>query len=143
MDATYVLGTIFTAFAEQNGFEYNQFEYIRYRPTGKTKTVMFDCHWWLRIEGYNVDITFEQCRTVQKGNAGEIVFDVHPLIDSDDYIYESTDAGGAEPFAEFTNFIILTVWIMAGQFVAVTIIGYPLFKRLMRSEKLVQFLESF
>ena len=106
MDATFVLGTIFAAYADTQGLKYGQFEYIRCRPTEKTKTVMFDCHWWLRIEGYDIDITFRQLKTVQKGNEGKVIFEIHPLIDSDDYIYESGKAGTAEFHAEFTNFII-------------------------------------
>jgi len=106
MDATFVLGAILIAIAETNGFEYGQIQYICCRPTENTKTVMFDCHWWLRIEGFDVDITFGQCRTVQKGNEGKVIFDTHPLIDSDDYAYEIAEAKIAEPFARFTNFII-------------------------------------
>ena len=106
MDASIVLAIIFTALAEQNGCEYRQLKHIRCRPTDKTVTTMFDFHQWLRIDEFDVDITFEQCKTVLKGNEGKVVFMLHPLIGSDDYIYESADAVIEEPFAEFANYII-------------------------------------
>ena len=106
MDASMILAVIFLAFAEQSGFRYGQLTHIRCRPTDKTKTVMFDFHQWLRIDGYDVDIAFEQCKTVLKGNRGKIVFDTHPLIGNDDFIYESANAVSEEPFAEFANFVI-------------------------------------
>ena len=107
MDASVVLAIIFTAVAEQSGFKYNQLMHIRCRPTDKTKTVMFDFHQWLRVEGYDVDIAFQQCRTVLKGNEGKVVFDTHPLIGSDDYTYEGANASIEEPFAVFANYIIM------------------------------------
>jgi hypothetical protein len=106
MDASMVLAVIFLAFAEQNGFSYGQLMHIRCRPTDKTKTVMFDFHQWLRIDGYDVDIAFEQCKTVLKGNEGKFVFDTHPIIGSDDFTYENAKAVIEEPFAVFANFII-------------------------------------
>ena len=106
MDASFVLAIVFAAFAEQNGFKYGRFEHIRCRPTDMTKVRMFDFHQWLRIDGYDVDITFEQCKTVLQGNSGKIVFEMHPIIGSDDFIYEHGDAGIEEPFAKFANFII-------------------------------------
>ena len=106
MDASNVLAVIFSAFAEQSGFNYGQLMHIRCRPTDKTKTVMFDFHQWLRIDGYDVDITFEQCKTVLKGNKGKVIFEAHPLIDSDDFIFEGAAAVVEEPFAPFANFII-------------------------------------
>ena len=106
MDAAIVLAIMFLAIAEQNGFQYGQLKHIRCRPTDKTKTKMFDFHQWLLVDGYHVDISFEQCKTVLKGNEGKIVFDIHPLINSDDYIFEGGNAVIEEPFAEFANFII-------------------------------------
>ena len=105
MDAAIVLAVIFSAIAEQNGINF-QLTHIRCRPTQKTKTVMFDFHQWLRVGGYDVDITFEQCKTVLKGNEDKVVFDIHPLIGSDDYAYEQATATIEEPFAEFANYII-------------------------------------
>jgi len=107
MDSAMVLAIIFTAIAEQNGFEYGQLMHMRCRPTKKTKIVMFDFHQWLRVEGFDVDIAFEQCKTVLKGNEGKIIFNTHPLIGSDDYIFEGGKAGIEEPFAEFANFVIM------------------------------------
>jgi hypothetical protein len=106
MDAAHVLAIIFIAIAEQNGFKHEQLEHIRCKPMDKTKVKMFDFHQWLRIDGFDVDITFEQLKTFQKGNTGNIVFPIHPLIGSDDYIYESAKATIEEPFAIFANFII-------------------------------------
>ena len=106
MDASMVLAIIFIALAEQNGYIYNQIMHIRCLPTDKTKTLMFDFHQWLSVEGYNVDIAFEQCKTVLRGNEDKVVFDVHPLIGSDDYNYGRADAVIEEPFAEFANYII-------------------------------------
>ena len=106
MDASIVLAIIFTAIAEQNGFEYNQLMHIRCRPTAKTKTPMFDFHQWLRVDGYDVDIAFKQCKTVLQGNEGKVIFDTHPLIGSDDFSYERADAIIEEPFATFANFVI-------------------------------------
>ena len=40
------------------------------------------------------------------------------------------------------GFISLTAWIMAGQFIAVTVIGYPLFSRLLRNEKFAAMLKA-
>jgi len=107
MDSAMVLAIIFKAIAEQNNFEYGQLMHIRCRPTEKTKISMFDFHQWLRVEGFDVDIAFEQCKTVLKGNEGKIIFDTHPLIGSDDYIFEGGKADIEEPFAEFANFIIV------------------------------------
>jgi hypothetical protein len=107
MDAANVLAIIFLGYAEQNGFEYGLIQQIRCRPTDKTKTRMFDFHQWLRVEGFHIDIAFEQCKTVLKGNEGKIVFDTHPLIGSDDYIFEGGNAVIEKPFAEFANFIIM------------------------------------
>ena len=106
MDAANVLAVIFLAFAEQNGFRHGQIHQIRCRPTDKTKNVMFDFHQWLAIGGYHIDITFEQCKAVLKGNEGKVIFDTHPLIGSDDYIYESGNAVMEEPFKVFANFVI-------------------------------------
>ena len=106
MDAANILAVIFLAFAEQNGFRYGQLQQIRCRPTDKTKNVMFDFHQWLLVDGYHIDITFEQCKTVLNGNEGKIVFDSHPLIGSDDYIFESGNAVMEEPFKVFANFVI-------------------------------------
>jgi hypothetical protein len=108
MDSGYVLAIIFTAMAQQNGFEFAELMHIRCRPTEKTKTVMFDFHQWLRIDGYDVDITFDQCRTVLKGNRGKIIFEPHPLLENDDsYEFETANAAEiAEPFAGFANFVI-------------------------------------
>ncbi|MDL2287039.1 hypothetical protein LJB90_00525 [Eubacteriales bacterium OttesenSCG-928-G02] len=105
-DTSFVLAIIFTTIAEQHGFKYGQLKQIRCRPTDKTKMKMFDFHQWLRVDGYDVDIAFEQCKAVLKNNEGEIVFESHPLIGSDDYTYEQANAGIEEPFAEFANFII-------------------------------------
>jgi hypothetical protein len=107
MDASFVLAIIFTALAEQNGFKFGQLAHIRCRPTDKTKTALFDFHQWLCVDGFSVDIAFEQCKTVLKGNEGKIVFNVHPLIGSDNFIYEQADAVIEEPFAEFANFVIM------------------------------------
>ena len=106
-DASAVLAVIFSAIAEQNGFEL-ELKHIRCYPTDKTKTVMFDYHQWLQVQGYAVDITFEQCKTVLKGNEGKVIFEVHPLIDSDDYKYGQATATIEEPWAEFANYIIMT-----------------------------------
>jgi len=106
MDAAHVLAIIFIAIAEQSGFTHNQLEYIRATPTAKTKTKMFDFHQWLRVDGFDIDITFDQLKTVQKGNVGKIVFPIHPLIGSDDYIYAGAKAQIEEPFAVFANFLI-------------------------------------
>ena len=106
MDASNVLAIIFIAIAEQNGFQYGQLKQIRCRPTDKTKTRMFDFHQWLLVNDLNVDITFGQCKAVLKGNEDKVVFDTHPLVGSDDYIFEGGNAVMEEPFAEFTNFII-------------------------------------
>lgn len=106
MDAAHVLAIIFIAFAEQNGFVHGQLEYIRATPTDKTQVKMFDFHQWLRVDGFDVDITFGQLKTVQKGNEGKIVFPLHPLIGSDDYVYAGAKAVIEEPFAVFANFII-------------------------------------
>ena len=107
MDAAIVLAIIFTSIAEQHDLKYGQLKHIRCRPTDKTKVKMFDFHQWLRIDGCDVDIAFEQCKTVLKNNEGKIVFETHPLIGSDDYTYEQANAGIEEPFAEFANFIIM------------------------------------
>ena len=106
MDAANVLAIIYLAFAEQNGFQYGQLKQIRCRPTDKTKIKMFDFHQWLLVDGYHVDITFEQCKTVLKSNEGKIIFENHPLIGSDDYIFEGGDAVMEEPFKVFANFVI-------------------------------------
>ena len=106
MDAANVLAVVFLAFAEQNGFRYEQIKQIRCRPTDKTKSVMFDFHQWLLVDGCHIDIAFEQCKAVLKGNEGKIVFESHPLIGSDDYIFESGDAVMEEPFKRFANFVI-------------------------------------
>ena len=106
MDAAHVLAIIFIAISEQNGFKHNQLEHFRCTPTGKTKTKMFDFHQWLRIDGFDIDITFGQLKTIQNGNEEKIVFPVHPLIGSDDYVFASAKAAIDEPFAIFTNFII-------------------------------------
>jgi hypothetical protein len=106
MDASIVLAIILLAIADGNAIQYQQFQHIRCRPTEKTKTVMFDFHQWLLIDGFNVDITFSQLKTVQKGNEGKIIFDQHPLIGSDDYIFESASAVTEAPFAVFANFVI-------------------------------------
>ncbi len=97
---------MFTAVAEGNGIEF-QLTHIRCTPTQKTKTVMFDFHQWLRVQGYDVDITFEQCKTVLKGNEGKVVFEVHPLILNDDhYTYQQATTIIEKPFADFANYII-------------------------------------
>lgn|GEM_PF-2048374 len=106
MDAANVLATIYLAFAEQNGFQFGQLKQIRCRPTAKTKKKMFDFHQWLLVDGYHVDVAFEQCKTVLKGNEGKVVFDTHPLIGSDDYTFEGGDAVMEEPFKVFANFVI-------------------------------------
>lgn len=107
MDVANVLAIVFLAFAEQNRFQYGQLKQIRCRPTDKTKTKMFDFHQWLLVDRWNVDITFQQCKTVLNGNEDSIVFNTHPLVGSDDYIFEGGDAVIEEPFAEFANFIII------------------------------------
>lgn len=107
IDAAYVLAVIFIAISQQNGFQYGQLKQIRCHPTDKTMKKMFDKHQWLLIDGYNVDITFEQCKTVLKGNEGEIIFDTHPLVGSDDYSFASAKAVIEEPYAEFANFVII------------------------------------
>jgi hypothetical protein len=108
MDSAYVLAVIFTAMAEQGGFKFAELMHIRCRPTDKTKIVMFDVHQWLRIDGYDVDITFDQCKPILNGNRGKVIFEPHPLITSDDnYTYESANAAKIEePFAGFANFVI-------------------------------------
>ena len=106
MDAANVLAVMFLAIAEQHGFEYRKIMQIRCRPTDKTKTVMFDFHQWLYIDGLNIDIAFEQCKTVLKGNESKIIFDTHPLVESDDYIFEGGDAVMEKPFVGFANFVI-------------------------------------
>ena len=106
MDAAHVLAIIFIAISEQNGFEHDQLEHFRCTPTDKTKTKMFDFHQWLRIDGFDIDITFGQLKTIQKGNEEKIVFPIHPLIGSDDYVFASAKAGIDEPFAIFANLII-------------------------------------
>jgi hypothetical protein len=106
MDASIVLANILRAIADGSGIQYQQFKHIRCRPTEKTKTVMFDFHQWLLVDGFDIDITFSQLKTVQKGNEGEIVFNQHPLIGSDNYVYEAADAQIEDPFVEFANFII-------------------------------------
>ena len=40
------------------------------------------------------------------------------------------------------GFLIITATIMAGQFIAVTVIGYPLFTRLMRNKKILEILKN-
>lgn len=67
---------------------------------------MFDFHQWVLVDGFNIDITFGQLKTVQKGNEGKILFDQYPLIGSDDYIFEAADVKMENPFAEFANFVI-------------------------------------
>jgi len=108
MDAANVLAIIFLAYAEQNRFQYRQLKQIRCLPTEKTKTWMFDFHQWLLVDGYHIDIAFEQCKTVLKGNEDRIVFSVHPLVGSDDYAFEGGGAVIEEPFAEFANFVIMS-----------------------------------
>ncbi|MCL1884634.1 MAG: hypothetical protein FWF81_12895 [Defluviitaleaceae bacterium] len=114
MDASHVLAIIFIAFAEQQGLEYGQLQHIRAIPTDKTKMKMFDFHQWLRVDGFDVDITFGQLKTAQKGNEGKIVFPLHPLINSDDYVYTGAPANIDEPFAIFANFIIANYFRKGG-----------------------------
>ena len=76
-------------------------------PSEKIKIKMFDFHQWLLVDGCHVDISFEQCKTVSKGNEGKIVFDAHPLIGSDDYIFEGGNAVMEEPFVVFSNFVMM------------------------------------
>jgi hypothetical protein len=106
MDAAFVLAVIFTAISEQKGFKFGELLHIRCTPTPKTKTVMFDFHQWLRVDGFDVDITVEQLKTLQKANGGKVVFEPHPIIQSDDYIFEGGKAGIEEVYAEFANFVI-------------------------------------
>ena len=106
MDASIVLAIILIAIADTNNIEYRQFQRIRCRPTEKTKTVMFDFHQWLLVDGFNIDLTFSQLRTVQKGSEDKIVFEQHPIIGSDDYTYEAEPAKMEAPFVEFANFVI-------------------------------------
>lgn len=108
MDSAFVLAVIFSAIAQQDGFEFAELKHIRCTPTPKTKVVMFDFHQWLRVDGFDIDITFDQCKTVLKGNKGKIIFEPHPLLKNDDS-YEFGVANAAEieePFAGFANFII-------------------------------------
>jgi len=106
MDAAHVLAIIFIAIAEQSGNRHEQLEFIRCMPTENTKIKMFDFHQWLMVDGFHVDITFGQLKTVQKGNTRKIVFPVHPIIGSDDYIYASAKATSEDAFAVFANYII-------------------------------------
>ena len=115
MDAAHVLAIIFIAIAEQNNFEHGQLDYIRATPTDKTRVKMFDFHQWLMVDGFAVDITFDQLKTVQNGNEGKIVFPVHPLIGSDDYTYGKAKATIEEPFAVFANFIITNYFKKQGK----------------------------
>jgi len=107
IDAAYVLAVIFIAISRQNGFQYGQLKQLRCHPTDKTKEKMFDKHQWLLVDGYNVDITFEQCKAVLKGNEGEIIFETHPLVGSDGYSFASAEAVIEEPYTEFANFVIM------------------------------------
>jgi hypothetical protein len=106
MDAAFVLAIVFIAIAEQNNFGYGQLEHIRATPTDKTKVKMFDFHQWLRVDGFDVDITFGQLKPLQSGNERKLIFPLHPLIGSDDYVYAGAKASIEEPFAGFANFII-------------------------------------
>jgi len=108
MDAAHVLAIVFIAIAEQRELKHNQLEYIRAIPTDKTRVRMFDFHQGLQVDGFNVDITFGQLRTVQKGNAGRIVFPLHPLFGSDDYAYGIAKATIEDAYSVFANYIITT-----------------------------------
>jgi hypothetical protein len=106
MDASFVLANVLLIIAEQKSIKFGQLMHIRCRPTEKTKTVMFDFHQWLSVNGYNVDIAFEQCKTVLKGNEGKIIFDTHPLVESDDYTFEGITAEKFDPYMYFSSFVI-------------------------------------
>lgn len=42
----------------------------------------------------------------------------------------------------FTNFLIITASIMAGEFVVMTFVGYPIFRQLMKNQKLIMILKE-